>query len=213
MFIQGTDFQTQFKFAFIFLLCFVLSNCSSLLAPNVQTELQALKPGAYELDKKHSAVLFKIDHMGLSKFVGRFEELEASLDFDAENIAASSLQAIIAMDSVNVNNEKFARTLSGPKWFDAEQFPQAVFQSKSARTLEEGLVQFTGDLTFLGQTREVAVDVRFNGGANNLFNGRYTIGFEAHTVFKRSDFGLDKHLGLVGDEVEIEVYAEFMRIR
>lgn len=199
----------------LFLLCltFILLSCTSLLAPNVKTEIESLRPGQYELDPKHSAVLFKVAHMGLSMFVGRFEKVEASLDFDSEHIENSKLHAIVDMASVNVNNPKFANTLSGSQWFNAEKYPQAVFVSQTAERREDNRVIFVGDLRFLGVTKPVEVEVVFNGGANNVFTQRYTIGFEAHSRFKRSEFGLDKYSGVVGDEIEIEVYAEFMRIR
>lgn len=201
------------KCSLVILLFIFLAACSSLLAPNVKTELVSLRGGQYELDPKHTAVLFKVNHMGFSKFIGRFEKVEASLDFDSGHIEKSQLQAIIDMSSVNVNNEKFATTLSGAEWFNAEKYPQAIFISKEAARKEDNLVVFEGELTFLGVSKPVSVAVQFNGGANNLFSGRYTIGFEAHSQFKRSEFGLDKHLAVVGDDIEIEVHAEFVRIR
>ncbi len=190
-----------------------LQSCSSWLVPDVTTQLEHLREGQYELDAKHTAVLFKVRHMNFSKFVGRLEKVEASLNFVADNIEASRLQAIIDMSSVNVNNERFANTLKGSSWFDVERYPQAVFTTQSAVRKGENLVVFTGELKFLGTTQNIDLAVQFNGGANNLLSGRYTIGFEAHTVFSRAAFGLDKYPGVVGDEVEIEVHAEFMRIR
>ena len=195
------------------LLCGVvlLSACSRLFVPNVKTQLVELKPGQYTLDPDHTAVVFKIGHLGLSTFMGRFERVEARLDFDAAAIEQASLQAIIDMGSVNVNNAEFEDTLRGSSWFNVAQYPQAVFQSKSAQRTADNVVRFLGDLTFLGVTKEVALAVIFNGGATNRLTGRYTIGFEATSRFLRSDFGMDQYLGLVSDEVVIEVYAEFLR--
>ena len=73
------------------------------------------------------------------------------------------------------------------------------------------MVRFLGDLTFLGVTKEVVLDVTFNGGAMNMLTAKYTIGFEATSRFSRSDFGLDQYVGLVGDDITIEVHAEFLR--
>ena len=197
------------RFCALFGALMLVASCSQLLAPNVQTELSELREGAYQLDPKHTAVLFKITHLGLSKFVGRFEKVEASLDFDAEHIENAKLHALVETASININNDKFANTLRGPGWLNTEVYPQASFESTSARRVDGNKVLFTGDLTFLGVTREVQVHITFNGGARNKLNGRYTIGFEAHSEFKRSDFGLDKYLALVGDDIELEVHAEF----
>ena len=191
----------------------LFSSCASLIAPNIKTDLVELKEGQYELDPKHTAVLFKVNHMGFSKFIGRFEIVDASLDFDPENMANSRLEATVDMASVNVNNESFADTLKGNDWFNVESFPQAVFRTTSVNYSRGSEVDFNGDLTFLGVTQPIVLTVLFNGGANNLLTGRYTIGFEAQTSFNRSDFGLDKYMGAVGDVIELEVHAEFQRIR
>lgn len=188
-----------------------LSGCATLLKPKLETELAALRSGAYRLDPRHATVLFKVDHMGFSKFVGRFNKFDATLDFDADNIAASRLEAVINMASVDVNNENFAETLRGPQWFDVERFPQAIFRTVRVENIAGNRADFAGELTFLGVTRPVSLSIHFNGGATNLLTYKYTIGFAASSLFKRSDFGLDNHIPLVGDEIEIEVHAEFMK--
>lgn len=189
----------------------LLGGCANLLKPELQTELGSLRSGSYLLDHKHVTVLFKVDHMGFSKFVGRFNEVDASLDFDAADIGASRLEAVINMASVDVNNESFAATLRGSQWFNTAQFPQAVFKTIRAENISGNDVDFVGELTFLGVTRPITLRVHFNGGATNLLTYKYTIGFAASSVFKRSEFGLDKHIPLIGDDVEIEVHAEFMK--
>lgn len=189
----------------------LLSGCANFLKPNLQTELVSLRSGSYQLDRKHVTVLFKVDHMGFSKFVGRFNEVDATLDFDAKNIGASRLEAVINMASIDVNNESFAATLRGSQWFNTAQFPQAVFKTVRVVNISGNNVDFAGELTFLGTTRPVTLSVHFNGGATNLLTYKYTIGFAASSLFKRSDFGLDNHIPLIGDEIEIEVHAEFMK--
>lgn len=200
-----------YSLGFWLMLAGALSGCAALLKPALETELTALRSGAYRLDPRHATVLFKVDHMGFSKFVGRFNEFDATLDFDADNIAASRLEAVIHMASVDVNNENFAATLRGPQWFDTERFPQAFFKTLRVETISGQHVDFAGELTFLGVVKPVTLRVRFNGGATNLLTYKYTIGFAASSLFKRSDFGLDKHVPMVGDDVEIEVHAEFIK--
>ena len=177
----------------------------------METNLSELRSGEYQLDPRHATVLFKVDHMGFSKFVGRFNRVAATLDFNADNIAASRLEAVIDVASVDVNNENFATTLRGSDWFDTAQFPQAVFKTERVENINGKSADFAGELTFLGVTKPVSLQVHFNGGATNMLTYKYTIGFAASSVFKRSDFGLDKYIPMVGDEIEIEVHAEFMK--
>jgi hypothetical protein len=60
-----------------------------------------------------TALLFKINHMGFSSYVGRFNEFDVSLNFDPNNIESSSIEAVIDMRSIDVNNPAFAIPLLG----------------------------------------------------------------------------------------------------
>ncbi len=195
------------------LLCVLLNTlaCASLIKPRLQQELVAIKTGDYALDRAHSTILFKVDHMGFAKFVGRFNRFDASLVFDPQHIENSSLEAVVDMASVDVNNAKFERALNGRFWFDTENYPQAHFKTTTAELVDARNVRFQGELTFLGTTAPVELNVRVNGAANNLLTGKYTLGFAANAVLSRSAFGLDRYVPTVGDEVELEIHAEFQR--
>ena len=70
----------------------------------------------------------------------------------------------------------------------------------------------TGDLTFLGQTQPVTLDVTFNGVANvPWFGTRDIIGFNAVTTINRSEFGQDALQGMISDEVVVEFSGEFLQ--
>jgi len=114
------------------------------------------------------------------------------------------------MGSIDVNNDEFSATLAGEDWLNAEQYPEAFFKTLSAKQTSESQAIFSGELTFLGQTQPMDVVVDFRGSANNMLTGKFTVGFAASASFKRSDFGLDKYIPLVGDEITIEVHAEFI---
>jgi polyisoprenoid-binding protein YceI len=193
------------------LLAATLTACTSLIAPKVKTELAELKGGNYQLDPNHTAVLFKVNHSGFSKFVGRFETAAARLDFDPDNITQAKLDARVNTDSLNVNNPSFEDTLKGGDWFDTATHPEAQFITERAELLEGNQVRFYGQLTLRGVTAPISLDVNFNGGAYSLLNNAYTIGFAAKGTILRSDFGMDKYLDLVGDEVELEIHAEFTK--
>lgn len=188
-----------------------LSACGQLIQPSLKHELVEIKPGNYSLDKQHTSVSFKVNHMGLSTFVGRFNDFDASLQYDAEDIKNSRLQAVIEMASVDVNNEKFERSLRGKFWFNTETFPQATFTTQSAVKINQNKIKFTGILSFLGVEKPIDLMVTFNGAGNNLLSGKYTLGFAADTTFKRSEFGLDQYIPAVGDEISLEVHAEFQK--
>ncbi len=196
-------------FSTLVFMSLLIAGCASLIKPKLKQQLVALKPGDYQLDPAHSTVLFKVDHMGYSKFVGRFNRVDASLLWNAESIEASQLEAIVDMASVDVNNPKFERALNGRFWFDTQTYPQATFKTLSAEKVGANQMRFLGELFFMGVAQEIEVDVLFNGAANNWVTGKYTLGFSASSTISRSAFGLDRFVPAVGDEVELEIHAEF----
>lgn len=188
-----------------------LGACASLVRPDVTTETAELRDGAFSLDKAHAVILFKVSHFGLSKYVGRFTEFDASLDFDADNPQASRLEAIIETDSIYVGDPEFEKDLA-EDWFDAPAHPQAIFRATALERTGETTGRMTGDLTLRGVTKPITLDVIFNGGANNIITGKYTLGFEANGSFKRSDYGIDNLISAgIGDEIELEIHVEFQR--
>ncbi|MFT4655812.1 MAG: polyisoprenoid-binding protein YceI [Patiriisocius sp.] len=209
--IQKHVYHKVYQTLVIVCLLFLTSSCVSWLQPTLQQQVVEIKAGEYTLDKDHAALLFKINHMGFSSYVGRFNEFDVSLDFDPSNIENSRIEAVINMRSIDVNNPAFAETLSGSAWLNTQNFPQAVFRSLSVEKADNELLRVLGELTFLGVTKAITMDVTLNGAGNNPLTRSYTIGFAANLRFKRSDFGLKKFIPVVGDQVEIEIHSEFKR--
>ena len=196
----------------LFLVGACASTLAPLVAPNVVTDASALEEGAYSLDPDHAALTFRVDHLGFSDYVGRFERFDVVLDFDPENPEAAQVEAVIDMTSLNVANDEFAETLRGPQWFDAARFPEARFVSTAIEITGENTGVMSGNLTLRGETAPAALNVTFNGGARDrLRRGAYVVGFSATGAFDRRTFGVDRFSGIVGDEVSIEIEAEFIR--
>ncbi|MGK0375114.1 MAG: polyisoprenoid-binding protein YceI [Arenicella sp.] len=191
--------------------CGLLSACVSLITPKVESDVVKLKAGEYSLDTSHATLLFKIQHLGLSTYVGRFNKFDASLEFDPDNIAAATLSAIIEIDSLDINDPDLKDDLMGRAWFRQAEFPQAKFASSSVRPISDTEFEFSGQLNWRGVQKLITVTATFNGGASNMLSGKYTLGFSAKGAFSRSDFGMDKFVPLVGDQVTIEAYAEFLK--
>lgn len=188
-----------------------LASCDRLLTPDFNTDVTELRSGAYVLDPDHATLLWKINHLGFSTFIGRFNDFDASLDFDPENIENSSLEVVINTAGLDINNETFKEELLGSNWFDAEAFPQVVYRSTSlVETLDEDTFLFEGDLTLKGVTAPVQLEINFHGGGRNFLTRSYTMGFSANGKFMRSDFGFDRFTSFgVGDEIELEIHVEF----
>ena len=188
------------------------SGCTSLVRPNYETTLSELRNGDYTLDPDHAYLLFKVPHLGLSKVIGRFDEVDATLDFDPDDIAALRLDGVVSVASIDLDDEGLERRLLGSDWLDAEGFPEARFTTTSVAAGEAESFDVTGDFTLRGVTLPLTLTARFGGGADNLLTGRYTLGFEAQGTLSRSAYGVDGLAALVGDTIEIEIHAEFQRV-
>lgn len=199
------------RFSLILACSALLMSCDRLITPNFETDVQELRGGGYTLDKDHAALLFKINHLGFSTFIGRFTDFDATLDFDPEAIENSQLEVIVNTASINVNLPEFEEDLRGPSWFNVEQYPQAIFRTtRFIEAVDEDTFRFEGDLTLLGNTGPVELLVNFHGGGRNFLTRRYTLGFSGSVNFLRSDFGLDNMVSFgVGDEIELEIHVEF----
>jgi polyisoprenoid-binding protein YceI len=189
----------------------LLSSCGYLIQPAIKQNIVHLEKGSYTADPQHTAILFKINHMGLSTFVGRFNKVDASLEFDPAHIANAKLTAVIDVASVDVNNKELEENLRGSSWFHTEKYPQALFKTTSVQTIDEKRAKFSGTFTLHGITEPIVLDVTFNGGGNNMLTGAYTLGFSATTSFNRSVFGVDYLTPAIADKVDIEVFAEFQK--
>ena len=189
----------------------LLVSCDRLLTPDFEADITELSSGQYTLDPNHATLLWKINHLGFSTFIGRFNEFNASLDFNPEDIGSSTLEVIINTASLDINNAEFAEELRGDNWFDTVNFPQAVYRTTSLVSQEGNSFVFGGELTLLGVTAPVNLNVDFHGGGRNFLTRANTVGFSANTTFQRSVFGLDRFTSFgVGDDIELEIHVEFM---
>lgn len=175
--------------------------------------------GAYEIDKAHTSLLFKVNHLGFSTFTGRFTRVDAQLSFDPRRLAASSVNVSIDPKSISTDNapDGFLNELAGEMFLDAGKYPQMTFVSRSVEDAGNGNFRIRGLLTLHGVTKPLTLDARYNGGyAGHPFDPHARVGFSAHGTFKRSDYGVSfgvpspaNHNFGVGDDVEVQLETEF----
>jgi polyisoprenoid-binding protein YceI len=173
------------------------------------TDLGNTPSGQYSLDKNHANILFGVSHLGFSTYYSRFNDFDATLDFNPKNPEQSRLNVTIKTASADANNPKMETKYDGAKFFQTARYPVATFTSSGIKQLSNNTGTVTGDLTLLGVTKPVTLNVTFNGAGMNPFAGVHTLGFSATGSFKRSDFGMTEYLPAVGDDVQLMIQAEF----
>lgn len=161
----------------------------------------------YKVDPVHSGVIFKIKHLDVSYFYGRFNEVSGKFTIDEADPASNTFDVEIKTDSIDTNSENRDRHLKGPDFFNAKQYPKVIFQSTSVKKIGDRLYEVTGNLTLHGVTQPLTVKLEHTGSGSGS-RGEYRIGFETTFNIKRSDFDMKYALGNLGDEVKMMVSLE-----
>jgi len=164
----------------------------------------------FSIDPAHSVVMFKINHLGVATFYGRFNGLTGEYTFDAASPAGSSFAVSIDAESVDTNNDKRDQHLKSPDFFNSKQFPVLTMKSKSVKKTGEKGLSVTADLSLHGVTKEVAFDLTHVGAGKDPWGG-YRSGFETQFTIKRSDFDIRFMPDGLGDEITILVSIEGVR--
>lgn len=180
-----------------------------------QTPAAELPAGTYKLDPTHASLIWKVNHMGLSNYTGRFTKFDATLTYDPKDPAKSTLEVTVDPTSVetdypNPEKEDFNKKLQGAEWFNAGKYSAITFRSTGVTSQDDKHGIVTGDLNFLGQTKPLTLNVTFNGGmAEHPFAKKPAMGFSATGTMKRSNWGFDTYIPTLGDEVQLIIEAEF----
>ena len=181
-------------------------------AAGVSTDPKQAPAGAYQIEPRHTVVLFAIPHLGID-YYGRFEKTSGTLNFQPGAPEKSAVSITIDTSSINVPSSELLTELVAPDAFDTAKFPQATFESKGIERTGTNTGRMTGDLTIHGVTKPATFEVSFNGGELSPFGPGYLLGFHATATIKRSDFGLDKMrwTGFVGDDVKLTIEVLFQK--
>ena len=170
----------------------------------------------WELDPAHTTVEFAAKHMMITTVRGRFSDVSGTIEADEANPDGSSAEASMDAASIDTGNEQRDAHLRSADFLDVENDPVISFRSKRVRgaTGRTGdSFEVTGDLTIRGTTREVTLDVMYEGKIRDL-EGKERAGFSATTEIDRRDFGLVWNQALeaggllVGNEISITIEAE-----
>jgi polyisoprenoid-binding protein YceI len=172
----------------------------------------------YAFDRDHTNITFSWNHLGISRQSARILDFDGILDFDPENPENASVDVTMRVASLFTGTRVLDRDLKSSDFFDAARYPEITFKSTLIRKVGERSGEVAGDLTILGVTYPVVLQVRWNfsgehplGDINPAYKGKYVAGFSAVTTVLRSAWGLKRAIPLVSDEIEIAIEAEFLR--
>jgi len=171
---------------------------------------------SWTIDNAHSEINFSVRHMMISTVRGRFEKFEGEVNFDQNALENSTVDVSIDAASINTREGQRDAHLKSPDFLDVENHPTITFKSKRVEVKDQTRGRLIGDLTIRDVTREVALDVTFNGLSKSPW-GTTAAGFSAETALNRKDWGLTWNVALetggllVGEEMKINIEVELVK--
>jgi len=181
-------------------------------AGDIESVARAITPGKYELDQNHGYISFSYSHMGMSHPQMQFADFDAELMLDGRDMSNSEVNITIDASSIDTSIAAFDDALRGEEFFDVENHPEIAFRSSTYVEESPTTGTLTGDLSVLGMTVPVTLDVVINSATMNRMTRKEMIGFSATGIVHRSDFGLTAFDEYVGDELSLNIGVEFARV-
>ncbi|MFY4717408.1 YceI family protein [Streptomyces sp. LaBMicrA B280] len=145
--------------------------------------------GDYTIDPAHTTIEFVARHAMVTNVRGGFQDFSGSLHLDGQDPAKSTATLDITMASIDTGNADRDGHLKSADFFKIDEFPTMTFRSTRAESLGGEDYRITGDLSLLGVTRPITIDLEFNGVAKDPF-GNERAGFEGKAELLRSEWGL-----------------------
>jgi polyisoprenoid-binding protein YceI len=173
-----------------------------------QLDTTRVTAGTYAADPAHTLVGFRVNHFGFNDYFGIFGDASGTLIIDPKKPAASKVDISIPITGLTTANAKLNDHMKSADFLDAAKFSTARFVSAGVKVNGTRAI-IAGNLTIKGVTKPVTLDARFTGAGTNPYNKKATVGFEATTVIKRSDFAVNYGIPAVSDKVELTITAAF----
>jgi polyisoprenoid-binding protein YceI len=198
----------------------VIAAAGFVAAPAFAQGATQAPAGQYVVDKTHASVNWKGLHQGLSWYNARFTNFDIQLTFDPADVTKSKVTATIDPKSIETDYEKTrapgetedfnAELANEARFFNSAKFPQITFASTAITKTGANTGKMTGNLTFLGVTKPITLDVTYIGNRNDPRLKKHKVGFQAVGTINKTTWGMAPG-GSIADEVKIEINAELIQ--
>ncbi|HUL95133.1 MAG TPA: YceI family protein [Usitatibacter sp.] len=167
----------------------------------------AADPETYTIDPNHTFPLYEVGHMGYSIQRGRFDKTQGKIVLD---LIAHTGSVDVTIDTTTVDSGvgKLDERLRGENFFNVARYPEMTFRSRELVFEGDNVKRANGELTLLGVTRPVTLEMTHFKCGTNLMLSRHVCGADMITRIRRSEFGMTYLTSLVTDEVTLRVNVE-----
>ena len=168
----------------------------------------------YTIDPSHTSVIFGVSHLGYSFTYGRFDKVSGDFTLDPAKPDAASFVLKIDAASINTNDAKRDEHLRNADFFNTGEFPLISFKSEKVAVKDVDGVQtyeVTGQLTMHGVTKPITLNLQKLGEGAGPTGQDFRTGFNCQAKLSRSEWGMTKMVGPIGDEVAVTISFEGVR--
>ncbi|KUP94205.1 protein YceI [Tritonibacter horizontis] len=186
---------------------------TALAATMVFASTMANAADLYSVHEDHTWVTFSVSHAGWANARGMFRNVTGEINFDKEDVANSSVAVTLDAASLDTNSEQRDRDMAGPDFLNSVEFPQITFESTRIEKTGDKMGVVYGDMTMVGVTREIALDVIWNAEFPLPWDqSTVKTGFSATGQIDGTDFGLNSLVDFgLGPVIDIAIDLEAIR--
>lgn len=170
----------------------------------------------WTVDQSHSEISFKVRHLMIASVKGSFKVFDANIFTTGKDFTTAEINLWIDVSSINTGDQKRDDHLKSSEFFDLERHKQITFTSSTiAKKGADGIHELWGELTMIGVTKNVKLEVEFGGIIKDPW-GNERAGFTLTGKINRSDWGLNWNATIktggmmVGEEVSIACEVELI---
>jgi polyisoprenoid-binding protein YceI len=159
----------------------------------------------WAIDPARTRISFAIDAIGYPRTEGEFRQFEGRISVDFDHPMQSRVSFRVEAGSVDVGSASFGDYLRGQAFLDADRFKEIAFTSTAVEKIDERQIRVTGDLTMLGVTRPLTVDVEVSRPAGQA---HARLGFTARAKIDRLAYGMNSGFPIISRDVDLMVASE-----
>ena len=188
----------------------------NILAIMLLTATLTFAQTKWTFDKSHSKIGFNVTHLIIAEVDGYFKNFDVTVETSGDDFSNAQIQFSADTKSIFTDNENRDNHLKSDDFFNAEKFPKLTFKSNSFTKVSGNKYKLIGDLTIRDVTKEVTLDVKFNGTVKDPW-GNTKAGFKITGEINRFDYNLKWNTlmeaggAVVSKEVTFDINVELQK--
>lgn len=171
----------------------------------------------WQIDKVHSRIEFSVRHMMITNVKGVFNEFDARIVADPEDLTKAEIEFTIYTRSIDTHKKERDAHLRSADFFNADKYPELKFKVTHIEKKSKNNYDVTGDLFMNGITKPITFNMTFEGQTFDSLSQEHVAGFTGESKINRHDFNLNWNKALesggvlVGEEIKINLEIQLRK--